>query len=61
MKCQSAWYSLFLNQPIFQENKIFNFKIHLFSFLHYTPNKQMRVFFRTRLEKILIWQKFSGT
>ena len=28
----TAWYSLFLNQPVFRENKIFNFKIHLFSF-----------------------------
>ena len=28
----TAWYSLFLNQPVFQENKIYTFKIHLFSF-----------------------------
>ena len=25
---------LFLNQPVFQENKIYNFKIHLISFLN---------------------------
>ena len=25
---------LFLNEPVFQENKIYNFKIHLFSFLN---------------------------
>ena len=30
----TAWYSLFLNQPVFQENKIYNFKINLFSFLN---------------------------
>ena len=30
----TAWYSLFLNQPVFQENKIYNFEIHLFSFLN---------------------------
>ena len=29
-----AWYSLFLNRPFFQENKICNFKIHLFPFLN---------------------------
>ena len=29
-----TWHSLFLNQPVFQENKIYNFKIHLFSFLN---------------------------
>ena len=30
----TAWYSLFLNQPVFEENKIWNFKIHLFSILN---------------------------
>ena len=30
----TAWYSLYLNQPVFQENKIDAFKIHLFSFLY---------------------------
>ena len=30
----TAWYSLFLNQPIFEENKFCNFKIHLFSILN---------------------------
>ena len=29
----AAWHSLFLNQPVFQENKICNFKTYLFSFL----------------------------
>ena len=28
----TAWYSLLLNEPVFQENKIYTFKIHLFSF-----------------------------
>ena len=51
------WYSWFLNQPVFQENKICNFKIHLFSILN---NEQMLVFFQTRLGTILIWQTFSG-
>ena len=31
---QPGIYSLFLNQPVFLESKIFNFKIHLFSFLN---------------------------
>ena len=30
----TAWYSLFLNQLIFQENKICNFEIHLFSIIN---------------------------
>ena len=30
----TAWCSLFLNQPVFQESKIHNFKINLFSFLN---------------------------
>ena len=34
MQNVTAWYSLFLNQPIFQENQIYNFKINLFSFLN---------------------------
>ena len=55
MKRHITWYSLFLNQPVFQENKIYNFKIYLCSFLN---TKQI---FWTRLGKILIWQKFSGT
>ena len=54
----TAWYSLFLNKPVFQENKVYNFKIYVFSFWN---TKQMMVFFQTRLGKILIWQKFSGT
>ena len=29
-----VWYSLFLHQPVFQENKIYNFNIHLFSYLN---------------------------
>ena len=29
-----AWYSLFLNRPVFQENKIYNFEIYLFQFLN---------------------------
>ena len=50
--------SLFLNQPVFQENQIYNFKIHLFLFLN--TIKQMMVFLQIRLGKILIWQKFLG-
>ena len=34
MRNVTAWYSLFLNQPIFQENKICDFKIHLFWILN---------------------------
>ena len=34
MRNVTACYSLFLNQPVFQENKIYNFRIHLFSFLN---------------------------
>ena len=34
MTRHTAWYSLFLNQLVFQENKIYNFKINLFSFLN---------------------------
>ena len=30
----TASHSLFLNQPVFQENKIYTFKIHLFLFLY---------------------------
>ena len=33
MQHVTAWCSLFLNQPVFQEKKIYNFKIHLYSFL----------------------------
>ena len=29
----TAWYSLFLNQPVFQEDKVYNFKFNLLSFL----------------------------
>ena len=42
----------------FLRSQICDIKIHLFSILK-TPNKQMMVFFRTRLGKTLIWQKFS--
>ena len=45
---------MFLNQPVFQENKNYNFKIHLFSFLN---TKQTVFFFEKRLGIILIWQK----
>ena len=34
MRNVTAWYSFFLKQPVFQENKICNFKIHLFSVLN---------------------------
>ena len=34
MRNVTAWYSLFLNQPVFQENKICNFKTHLISILN---------------------------
>ena len=34
MQNVTASYSLFLNQPGFLENKIRNFKIHLFSILN---------------------------
>ena len=34
MRNVTGWYSLFLNQPVFQENKICNFKISLFSILN---------------------------
>ena len=39
MRSVTAWYSLFLNQPVFQENKICNFKIHLFSILNTKQTK----------------------
>ena len=57
MRNVTTWYSLFLNQSVYQENKIYPFKINLFSFLN---TKQTKVFFQTRLGKILIWQEFSG-
>ena len=34
MRNVTAWYSLFLNQRIFQEIEIYNFKINLFSLLN---------------------------
>ena len=34
MRNITAWYSLFLNQPVFYENKFCNLKIHLFSILN---------------------------
>ena len=55
----TAWYSLFLNQPVFSENKFCNFKVHLFSILNTKQTNDG--FFRTRLGKILIWQNFSET
>ena len=50
---------LFLNQPVFQENKIYNFKIHLISFLN-TKQTNDGIFFN-KAGKILIWQKWSRT
>ena len=50
----SAWYSLFSNLPAFQENNIYTFKIHLFSFLNIKQSNQ--VFFRARIDKSLTWQ-----
>ena len=38
-------------------------KFTVLKFIHFrfqTQNKQMRVFFQTRMGNILIWQKFSG-
>ena len=55
----TAWHSLFLNQPVFQENQIYNFKFHLFSFLN-TKQANYGIFW-TRLGRILIWQNFSET
>ena len=55
----TAWYSLFLNQPVFQENKIWNFKIRLFSFSN-TKQTNDSVF-SNNIWKVLICQKFSGT
>ena len=52
-----VWYSLFLHQPVFQENKIYNFKINLFSFLN-TEQINDSIFFK-KTGKILIRQKFS--
>ena len=49
----TAWCSLFLNQSVFQENKIFNFKIHLFSILN-TKNTNSGIF----SNKTLIWKNF---
>ena len=43
---------LFLNQPVFQENKIHNSNIHLFSFLN-TKQTNDGIFL-TRLGKVLI-------
>ena len=40
----TAWYSLFFNKCVFQENKICNFKIHLFSLLS-TKQKNKGIFF----------------
>ena len=40
----TAWYSLFFNKCVFQENKICNFKIHLFSLLR-TKQKNKGIFF----------------
>ena len=34
MQSVTTWYSLFLNQTAFQENKIYNFKTYLFTFLN---------------------------
>ena len=34
MRNVTVWYSLFLNQLVFYENKLCNFKIHLFSVLN---------------------------
>ena len=53
-------YSLFLSRPVFQENKIYNFKIHVISFLN-TKQTNDGIFFWTPLGIILIWQKFFGT
>ena len=39
----TAWYSLFFNKCVFQENKICNFKIHLFSLLR--TKQKIKVFF----------------
>ena len=36
---------LFLNQPVFQENKIYNFKVHLFSFLNSKQKNDCIYFF----------------
>ena len=47
-----------INQLVFQENKIYTFKIHFFDFK--TPNKQMLTLFRAKMRKSLIWQIFSG-
>ena len=38
----------------FQENNIYTFKIHLFSFLNIKQSNQ--VFFRARIDKSLTWQ-----
>ena len=51
MKCLLQ-YSLFLNQPVFQENKIYSFTVHLFSFLN--SKQTSDGVFLTRLGKILI-------
>ena len=55
----TALYSLFLNQPAFEENKLSSFKIHLFSILNTKQTNDG--IFRTRLEKLLIWQKLFET
>ena len=44
-----------LNQPIFQENKVYNCKIHLFPVLN--TKQKIMVFFGGRLGKILIRKK----
>ena len=52
----TAWYSLFLSQPAFQENIINTFKILLFSILNMKQSNQ--VFSRAKIGQWLSWQKF---
>ena len=53
----AVWYSLFLNQPIFQENRTYHFKIHLFSFWYTKQINDGTFLKRTGI----IWQKLSET
>ena len=46
------------NQRVFEEGKVYNFKIHLLYFYFKTPTKQILAFSQ-KLGKILIWQNSS--
>ena len=57
MRNVTAWYSLFLNQPVFQENKIYDFKIHLSSFLN-TKQTNDAIFLNTTRDNFNLAKMF---